>query len=46
MAHDIFNAAKSKKKLVTIKNADHGLSYVVDPEYYVNEFKEFLKDSN
>ncbi len=42
MSVDCFNACISEKKLVTIKNAGHGLCYPVSPEYYVNELSEFF----
>ncbi len=42
MSVDCFNACVSEKKLVTIKDAGHGLCYPVSPEYYVNELSEFF----
>ncbi len=35
-------ACVSRKKLVTVKGAGHGLAYVVEPDRYLNELKEFF----
>jgi fermentation-respiration switch protein FrsA (DUF1100 family) len=37
-----YNACSSKKRLVTVPNAAHGLSYPVAPENYLNALKEFF----
>lgn len=37
-----YDACRSKKKIVTIPNAGHGLSYLVDPETYLQSLKEFF----
>lgn len=37
-----YAACVSRKKLVTIPGADHGLSYMVDPETYLNELRSFF----
>jgi len=37
-----YEACVTKKRLVTIKNAGHGLRYPVDPETYVRELKAFF----
>ena len=43
MSKDCFEAcASSKKKLVTIPDAGHGLSYPVAPEYYRSTLREFF----
>ena len=44
MSKKLYDACTSKKKIVTINNSDHGVSYLVDPEKYVNELNEFFKD--
>ena len=31
------------KKMVTIKNAEHGVSYLVDPELYIKALNDFFK---
>ena len=41
MSREMYEVCPSKKKLVTIKNADHGMSYLVDGERYLREFKDF-----
>lgn len=43
MSVKLYMACKSKKKLVSIKESGHGLCYLVDPDKYVNELKDFLK---
>ena len=42
MSKKLYDATASKKKLVTIKNAPHGVSYLVDPDYYVEELNKFF----
>lgn len=37
-----FDACNSKKQLVTIPDAAHGLSYLVDPDTYLKELKNFF----
>ena len=37
-----FDACNSKKRLVTIPDAAHGLSYLVDPDTYLKELKNFF----
>ena len=43
MSTNLYNVCSSKKKLVTIKNADHGVSYLVDSNTYINELNDFFK---
>ncbi len=38
-----YDICKSKKQLVTIKGAGHGLSYLVAPETYLTSLKEFFE---
>ena len=43
MSHQIYEACTSHKKLLTVKDAGHGLSFLVAPEKYkkaVNDFKD------
>ena len=42
MSKKNFDACNSKKKLVTIEGAGHGLSYIIDPDLYLNSLKEFF----
>ena len=42
MSRENFEACSSRKKLVTIPGAGHGLSYPVDPETYLNALREFF----
>lgn len=42
MSEICFNACASRKKLVTIPNAGHGLSYAVEPDRYVSELYDFF----
>ena len=37
--------ASGKKKRITIPGAGHGLCYVIDPEKYLREMRDFFKDS-
>lgn len=39
-----FDACASKKRLVTMPKAGHGLSYPVDPERYITSLQEFLEE--
>ena len=42
MSRELCDACVSRRKLVTIPGAGHGLSYPVAPEFYVNELREFF----
>ena len=42
MSRELYEACLSRKKLVTIPGAGHGLSYPVAPEFYVKELREFF----
>ena len=44
MSTNLYNACTNKKHLVIIKNAEHGVSYLEDPETYVNELNNFFKN--
>ena len=47
MSRELWDACTSRKKLVTIPGAGHGLSYPVAPEFYVKELREFFgKDAS
>lgn len=37
-----YEACSCKKRLVTIPNAGHGLSYMIDPETYLQALREFF----
>lgn len=39
-----YDACNSKKRIVTIKGAGHGLAYLVDPEKYLASLTEFFGD--
>ena len=41
MSRAMYQACSSRKKLVTVPGAGHGLSYLVDPELYCAALKEF-----
>lgn len=43
MSKNCYDACTSEKKLVIIKNAEHGISYLQDPITYVNELNSFFK---
>ena len=42
MSKENFDACPTEKSLVTIPKAGHGLSYVVEPELYLNAMREFF----
>lgn len=42
MSERLYNVCKSRKKLVTIKDADHGVSYLVNPNTYITELNNFF----
>ena len=42
MSVDNYNSCASKKRLVTIKGAGHGLAFPTDPEKYLRELKDFF----
>ncbi len=46
MADEIFENIKTKKLLVKIKGAGHGLAYPVEPENYVKQLSEFWQEVN
>lgn len=43
MSDKLHSVCSCKKRLVIIKNADHGVSYLVDPDTYINELNDFFK---
>lgn len=45
MSQKNFNACASRKKLVVIPGAAHGLSFPVDPNRYIAEMKAFFYDN-
>ena len=42
MSENLYNVCSSKKKLVKILDADHGVSYLVDPDTYITELNNFF----
>ena len=44
MSEENFKACSSKKRLVIIEGADHGLAYPTDKERYVRELKSFAAE--
>ena len=44
MSRELYDACAAPKKLVEIPEAGHGLSYLVDPETYINELRAFFPD--
>ncbi len=45
MSQKLYDACTSYKKLVTIKNAKHGTSYLKDPDTYITELNNFFKNN-
>ena len=44
MSEEMYNACPTRKKLVSIENADHGIAYLVEPEKYLLELDNFFKN--
>ncbi len=44
MSRKIYAACASKKQLITVKEAGHGLSFLVNPERYYKVLSEFFRD--
>lgn len=44
MSQENYNACTSRKQLVTIPNAGHGLCYLVDPEKYLSTLSRFFDE--
>lgn len=44
MSKKLYEACTSEKKLVLIKDADHGTSYLKDPDLYIKELNDFFKN--
>ena len=44
MSKRLYNACSNKKHLTIIKDAEHGISYLFDPDFYVTELEYFFKD--
>ena len=42
MSEECYNACKSRKELIKVKGAGHGLSYLVDKEGYISSLKNFF----
>ena len=42
MSKEMYDACPTRKKLVTIPNAGHGLAFPMEPERYLRELKEFF----
>lgn len=41
MSRQLYEACASRKKLVTVPGAGHGLCYLTDPELYIQQLQEF-----
>lgn len=44
MSRKLYDACTSRKHLTIIKDAEHGISYLFNPELYVNELNNFFKN--
>ena len=42
MSEELYNECSSKKELFIVPNADHGISYLIEPERYVDYVKSFF----
>ena len=45
-SEEIINNISSNKRLELFEGADHGLSYMADPNRYINAVDEFIKENN
>jgi fermentation-respiration switch protein FrsA (DUF1100 family) len=45
MSREVYEACPTKKCIVTIPGADHGLSYAVDPKGYLAALREFFGEA-
>ena len=43
MSQNLYNACNSEKKLVIIEGSDHGVAYIVKPDYYIEELNKVFK---
>ena len=43
MSEELYNVCSSSKKLVLVENATHGISFLKDPDLYINSLNEFFK---
>lgn len=46
MSRKNYDACASRKKLILIPGAGHGLSFPVDPQRYLREMRDFFQDNN
>ena len=44
MSEKLYGACASRKKLVTIKEASHGVCYILDKQYYIDEVYNFFNN--
>lgn len=44
MSKAMYDACNTRKQLVSIKDAGHGLAYIIEPDLYLNELDNFFKD--
>ena len=44
MSKNLYNVCSSKKRLVEIEHAEHGVSYLVNPDLYVKELNDFFNN--
>jgi fermentation-respiration switch protein FrsA (DUF1100 family) len=44
MTEQLYNECSSKKELFIVPNADHGISYLIEPDKYVNYVKSFFSN--
>ena len=46
MSRELYEACASPKKLVTVPEAGHGLSYPVQPQVYLRALREFFPEAS
>ena len=43
MSEQMYKACNTRKQLVSVKNAGHGLAYIIEPDLYLKELDNFFK---
>ncbi len=45
MVYEVYNACSTEKELLIVDGAEHGCSFITDPEEYTNIVSDFLKNA-
>ncbi len=44
MSEAMYDACNTRKQLISVKDAGHGLAYIIEPDLYLNELDNFFKN--